>query len=73
MLNEARDPVTLWKAQNELFFFFMNHGYLSKRFSNYIQAYKTSKTKTKFLSHKLRANCARETQIELQYLIMPRK
>jgi hypothetical protein len=49
----------------------MNHGYLSKRFSNCTQAYKTNKTKIKFLSHKLRTNRARETQIELQYLMMP--
>jgi hypothetical protein len=57
------------------FFFFKqkNHGYLSKRFSNCIQAYKTNKTKIKFLSHKLRTNRAHETQIELQYLMMPRK
>jgi hypothetical protein len=71
MLNEARDPVTQWKAQDDHFFFEPRLSF--QRFSNCNQAYKTNKIKIRFLSHKLRANCARESQIELQYLIMPRK
>jgi hypothetical protein len=76
MLNEARDPVTQWKAQNDhhyYYYYFFEPQLLFQRFSNCNQAYKTNKTKIRFLSHKLRANCARESQIELQYLIMPRK
>jgi hypothetical protein len=51
MLNEARDPVTQWKAQNDhvfFFFFFLNHGYHSNGFPIAIKLTKLTKPKSDF-------------------------
>jgi hypothetical protein len=65
LLNEARDPVTRWKAQNDHhLFFYNNQGYLSNGLPNYIQAYKTNMTKLRIYTPQTMCQCARENQIE---------
>jgi hypothetical protein len=46
MLNEARDPVTQWKAQND--HFFLNHGCHSNGFPTAIKLTKLTKPKSDF-------------------------